>query len=133
MKDVNNVLQIMSEQNDDFILHYAITSDNTYSILIMEKHGIAFARIYWYGDDNINVYLDYLSVNIKNRKNTIGTRLQKLQERIAKEIGFLCAILLVEKETWMHDWYTRRGYRDSVSHDTRNEYVWMTKKLIDND
>lgn len=113
--------------NDRFICHY---SNNSWGdeVLIMEKSGLAFARAYWFNDDEKSIYLNWLSVSESARKQGIGTELQIIREEIGRKIGASCAYLQVEKDTWMHNWYKRRGYKDYKRDD--NGLIWMKKSLI---
>lgn len=115
---------------DNFILHRSSTSWG-YSILIMEKNGRAFGRLYQYSDDNTTIYLTGLSVNIENRRQGLGTEMQEMRENIGRKLGATTACLAVERGTWMHDWYQRRGYEDFEHNDVESEEntIWMRKQL----
>ena len=114
-----------------FISHFTIASWGS-SILIMEKSGKAFSRIYWYNDDNTTVYLDYLSVDEDIRRKGIGTIMQVMREKIGITLGATTSCLWVNKNTWMHDWYKRRGYEDWKNHEQEENAVWMRKSLVPN-
>lgn len=116
--------------NRRFISHYKTESWGS-SILIMEKRGKAFGRIYWYNDDNIMVYLDCLSVNAEIQRQGIGTKLQKIREEIGRSLGAITACLWVQKNTWMYDWYKRRGYEDWINNENEENAIWMKKSLAD--
>jgi GNAT superfamily N-acetyltransferase len=103
------------------------------SILIMEKSGNAFARAYWYNDDKTTIYLDWLSVDKKVRMQGIGTELQKIREQIGLQLGATTSCLWVKKDTWMHDWYKRRGYEDWKDYNDEINAVWMRKHLVLNE
>lgn len=102
-----------------------------WEIYIMEKTGKAFGRVYGYKDDKSTAYLAGLSVERGSRKQGIGTELQVLRETIAKESGAKTVFLWVEKNTWMHEWYKRRGYSDWKDHEDIENNVWMEKALDD--
>ena len=102
------------------------------SILIMEKNGKAFGRIYWYYDDNTTVYLDWLSVDEKARRKGIGTNLQEIREEIGVRLGANTSCLWVRKNTWMHDWYKRRGYENWKDYNEEENAVWMRKSIVSN-
>ena len=99
------------------------------SIWITQREGKAFGRVYWYNDDNTIIYLDNLSVNKKERKQGIGTLLQVLREEIGRILKIPFSHLLVLRDSWMHDWYCRRGYSDYKEHDTDKDWVWMSKQI----
>lgn len=117
--------------NDRFIYHSNTESWGS-SVLIMEKSGKAFGRIYWYNDDSTTVYLDWLSVDIEVRRQGIGTQLQEIREKIGKSLGAVTSCLFVKKDSWMHGWYKRRGYSDIKEHDYQEGFIWMEKLLVKN-
>lgn len=93
----------------------------------MEKNGAAFARAYWYNDDNESICLSCLSVNPNFRNKILGTKLQELREQLGIDKSFINSWLEVNKESWMYNWYKRRGYIDQIF--TEDNMVWMMKKL----
>jgi GNAT superfamily N-acetyltransferase len=95
----------------------------------MEKHGFAFAHAYWYHDDKSTINLNWLSVSESSRKKGIGTELQEIREEIGRKLGASVSSLQVEKGSWMHDWYKRRGYEYLREDDNDNNLVWMSKTL----
>lgn len=99
------------------------------SILIMEKHGKAFGRLYWFDDDKTTVYLDWLSVDEDSRRKGLGTALQEMREEIGKNMGATSSCLWVRRDTWMHDWYLRRGYKDGQEYTGEENATWMNKTL----
>lgn len=110
----------------EYVCHLASHSWGD-EIVLMEKSGVAMARVYWYCDDETAVYLDWLSVACESRNKGIATKLQVVREKIGKIVGAKYCRLLVEKSKWMHGWYKRRGYTDYQTHD--DEWVWMQKLL----
>ncbi|MGV8135900.1 MAG: GNAT family N-acetyltransferase [Mangrovibacterium sp.] len=112
----------------NFIAHFSSETWGS-SILIMEKSGNAFARVYWYYDDTDTIYLDMLSVSEKCRKQGVGTKLQEVREKIGVDLGAKTACLLVKKLSWMYYWYQRRGYFDFKDHEDK-EWIWMKKPLF---
>ena len=102
-----------------------------WEIYIMEKKGRAFGRVYGYRDDKSTAYLAGLSVRESARRQGIGTDLQVLREAIAIGCGAKTSCLWVEKGTWMHEWYKRRGYKDLKDHEDQENNVWMEKELKD--
>ncbi|MDD6210536.1 MAG: GNAT family N-acetyltransferase [Bacteroidales bacterium] len=114
-----------------YISHYVVSSWGV-SILIMEKSGKAFARLYRYNDDPNTVYLDCLSVDENARRHGVGTELQEIRENIGRSMGANISCLWVEKDTWMHDWYKKRGYKDLRDNENEEGAIWMEKSLVDN-
>jgi N-acetylglutamate synthase-like GNAT family acetyltransferase len=116
--------------NDQFIFHFR--SDTWGSeVLIMEKTGIAFVRVYWYNDDSTSIYINWLSVDTDFRNKRVGTKLLELCEEIGIAIGVSNAYLWVDHNSWMHDWYKRCDYIDYKKHDDEN-FIWMRKTLKKN-
>ena len=114
--------------NDRFISHVTYESWGD-SILIMEKNGNAFGHLYWFHDDNTSVYLSWLSVNAKIRQQGMGTELQKLREEMGLHMGAKSSCLWVKKDTWMYNWYKRRGYEEWKDYDGEPNFIWMRKAL----
>jgi len=111
----------------EFILHRKDIPGGK-AILFMKTDGTASARLYWYDDDESTVYLDSLSVDAECRHQHLGTKLQEVRELLGAQLGAKQAMLFVDKGSWMHDWYVRRGYRDYMTHDYPN-YMWMVKDI----
>ena len=101
--------------------------DTTITLYIMGFNGISFARLYWYKDDNTSIYLADLSVCNSCTGHGLGKELQEIREDIGKKLGAKYSYLLVDKGSWMQDWYKRRGYKDI--HKEEDGRVWMKKKL----
>lgn len=118
--------QYLYDENNRFIFHFMIETWG-FSIVIMEKQGKAFARVYWFNDDDSFVYLDSLSVSENNRRQRLGTELQLMREKIGEILGATDSYLWVLKDSWMYKWYLRRGYKDHIDYDKNN--IWMTKQL----
>lgn len=100
-----------------------------FTVFIMAENGNAFARAYWFKDDLETIYLDWLSVNEVNRKEGIGTELQLIRERIGVNNGATKSVLWVEKNTWQHEWYKRRGYVDLKPYEKEENAIWMEKLI----
>jgi len=113
--------------NPEYIAHYSVDSWGS-SILLMKKDGNAFGRIYWYNDDDKTVYLDFLSVDDHARKNGFGTKMQEIREDIGRILGANTSCLYVVADSWMYNWYKRRGYVDCTEHGDDN-LIWMEKPL----
>lgn len=102
------------------------------SVMFMEKNGRAFGRVSWYHDDGDYIYLDSLSVTKSARNRGIGTTLQVLREKIGINLGAKYACLYVKGNSWMHDWYLRRGYEFYKDHDDYSKeenMIWLRKTL----
>ncbi len=121
-------MSIIELIGDKYIPHF---SNNTWGddILLMGKDGFSFGRVYWYYDDKTTIYLNWLSVNDSVRRQGIGTELQKIREEIGRILGATLCCLEVEKDSWMHDWYKRRGYEDLNDDEYDQRLIWMIKSL----
>lgn len=124
----DNIVSVLKDVNNRYITHF-VTDSYVDSLLIMEQHGKSFGRLYWYGDDNTTVYLDRLSVDINSRRQGLGTELQIIRENLGIKMGAELACLFVQKNTWMYDWYKRRGYEYYIDYENENNTVWMKKIL----
>jgi len=109
--------------NHRFIFHIS-ENDLVGSILVMEKNGKAFARTYWFSDDNSTIYFDWLSVDKSERGNGIATLLLNSHIEVAKELN-VTTMLWVKKETWMYEWYKRKGYVDYKDYEKESNAIWM--------
>ena len=107
---------------------YLFSSDSEIETLTINVDGVAGACIYRYFDDSSMVYLSNLVVYPQFRNKGIGEKLQVEREQIGQDIGAEYACLWVKEETWMHEWYKRRGYSDFKDHEEKG-FVWMTKPL----
>lgn len=99
------------------------------SFYIMEQEGRAFARAYIYKTEKSTIYLDMLSVSPEIRQQGVGTQLQEMREQIGLDNGAYAAKLFVDKDSWMYQWYKRRGYFSIGVRSDYPNYVWMIKKL----
>ena len=95
----------------------------------IKADGVAEASVYWYIDDNSTVYLANLLINPNYRNKGIGKQLQEIREQIGKYLNANTSCLWVKKESWMFEWYQRRGYSELKTH-ARKGFVWMTKPLL---
>lgn len=116
----NALLRIVSHR---FICHIS-DSDWGGSVLAMEKSGKAFARTYWFNDDTGTIYFDWLSVDEIERGNGIATELLNAHIQIAKQFK-VETMLWVKRDTWMHEWYNRKGYQDYKDYEKESSAIWM--------
>lgn len=126
MKNPKSALSLIDRRR--FASHYFDASWGG-SIMIMGKNGKSFARVYWFHDEEKIIYLDWLSVEESARRQGIGTELQEIREKIGIFLGAKESWLWVVKDTWMHDWYRRRGYKDKKKYDGEENAIWMKKVL----
>lgn len=117
-----------SKRKDDYISHLKEDKWGK-SLMIMEKDGKSYGRMYWYFDDKYSVYLEGLSVSENSRKQGLGTKMQTIRENTGRRLGASLSFLWVEKNSWMHAWYKRRGYIDWRDHEDEKNAIWMRKIL----
>ena len=108
---------------------FCFSKDSEIETLTIKADGVAEASVYWYIDDSSTVYLSNLLVNPNCRNKGIGEQLQKMREQIGKDLNANTSCLWVKKETWMHEWYKRRGYSDLNDHNQEG-FIWMTRPLL---
>lgn len=106
-----------------FICHTS-NSDWGVSILVMEKNGKAFARTYWYYDDESTIYFDWLSVEKDMRRKGIATKLLNAHIDLAQMFKKK-SVLIVKKDSWMCKWYKRKGYKDFIEDKEDNGNIWL--------
>lgn len=111
----------------NYIKHYKEDSWG-FSIFIMEESGNGFARMYQYLDQPNVLYLDMLSVSIDFRNKGLGTELQEVREDFGRLQGCELVMLSVKKDSWMKEWYERRGYQ--YYSDGEDNLIWMEKSLL---
>jgi GNAT superfamily N-acetyltransferase len=128
LDDIITKAKSIKIMDDRFVSHLS-TPPWGIEFLIMEKNGKGFGRLYMYNDELDTIYLDMLSVSEEQRKQKIGTDLQKIREDIGRELGANESHLWVVKDSWMFEWYKRRGYVHFDDFDGEENAVWMKKKL----
>lgn len=73
--------------------------------------------------------LIFLSVDESERKCGLGTELQIIREDIGRYLGATTSCLFVTKNTWMHEWYNRRGYKNWKNYKGDKTTIWLRKTL----
>ena len=97
--------------------------------LTIKADGVAEASVYWYIDDSSTVYLANLLINPNYRNKGIGKKLHEIREQIGKDLNAKTSCLWVKKESWMFEWYQRRGYSNLKDHEQKG-FIWMTKPIL---
>ena len=108
---------------------FCFSQDSEIETVTIKADGVAEASVYWYIDDISTVYLANLLVNPNYRNKGIGKQLQEIREQIGKDLNAKTSCLWVKKESWMFEWYLRRGYSELKTH-ARKGFVWMSKPLL---
>ena len=99
-----------------------------WEIVVMERKGVAFCRIAWDDDDPDTVYIDSLSVDKDMRQRGIARHILTMLETVGCLLGAKQCRLSVIVNSWIYDWYKRRGYVDYSDHDD-NRFIWMQKEI----
>lgn len=120
---------ITTELGSEFISHISYT-DWGWTLIVMEKRGMAMARTYMIDDDE-NLYFDWLSVDVSARNTGLGTKLLMSHIKAANELKLNSALWVVS-DSWMHNWYKRVGYVDGDEYEEENA-TWMNLKYKEND
>lgn len=127
-EDISGEDMSVVNNNIDTIMHVAERSWGT-QYQFMEKHGHAIATGYIMNENKKAFGLKGLSVSPEHRKKGYGLALQEMREELGNKLGCEYCALWVKKNTWMHDWYKRRGYVDGSDYPGDKNAIWMTKKL----
>lgn len=95
--------------------------------MVFMPSGSGHARLTIFDDGK--AVMDTLVVLPEYRRKGLGTLLQLVREKIAKDKGVKYTYLFVEKRSWMRAWYSRRGYVYHGKFENDNKYVWLKKRL----
>ena len=86
--------------------------------------------LYAYDDDPKTLYFSNLFVDPKHRGHKLGDEVLDYVENIAKLNSYESIILNVKKDSWVRDWYEKRGFE--YMEDCGDDYsgnVWMRMDL----
>lgn len=124
MKDITFALSAIDKR---YIAHCNTTIWGG-EISVMERKGVDFCRIAWDDDDPDTVYIDSLSVNKDMRQRGIARHILTMLETVGCRLGAKQCRLSVIVNSWIYDWYKRRGYIDYSDHDD-SHFIWMQKDI----
>ena len=120
------VSKLIKEEYPYIICHYE-AGERAHSAMLMVEDGHGFVRLTWYPNEHW-AYISDLSLDEEYRGKGFGDALMDLVEDIAIVCEFTYLRLEVRKNSWMHRWYERLGYRYfSKCEDER--YVLLQQKL----
>lgn len=115
--------------NKNFVYRLEDKDINVFQILVNEKSGVSSGRIYKYRDDDSSSYIASIFVNYDNRLNGYGNQIIKLLEDISILLRSKYCYLQVINNSWMYEWYKRKGYINIINNFEDPDYIWMRKSL----
>ena len=94
-----------------------------------DKKKISRFALYVYNDEPQNFYLSNIYVDINYRQSGHGNYILEKATEIAKKHNAENLMLKVLSNSFMHEWYTRHGFKDLIPDEEESEYIWMIKKI----
>lgn len=91
------------------------------------ENEISRFSLHYYSDNPDIVYFFSLFVTDKYRNQGLGNAILEYAENFAVEHNFKTISLKVEENTWMFDWYKRKGYIEI--NEKTGKYIWLEKSL----
>ena len=82
--------------------------------------------LYRYDDNLREIFLANVFVKENSRNKGLGNRILELAVLEAKKLKGEVLILKCDKNSWIHEWYLRKGFKDTS---IEKEMVWMCKEL----
>ena len=99
-----------------------------WGIIYYYKNTKCSFALYMYDDDKKSLYLSNVSVSDTERGKGIGNEILEFVYNQANKRDVDSLYLFVLENSWMHEWYKRKGFVDhSYTDDPR--YVWMVKEM----
>lgn len=95
-----------------------------------DKNNTLRFALYSYSDDNKFLYLSNVYVSPELRGRGFGDRVLDFAFEKAKDLNYKKLCLNVKKDSWVEDWYKRRGF--VPFEDCGKDYpgnVWMVAKV----
>ena len=109
---------------DGYLDSFFSGSEDLIYVAEAEKEPVAFLSVQVYREDGY-MYLDDLSVTERYRDKGIGTKLIRMAENYADEIGIPAIVFHVEKSNVRaHQLYKKLGYQD---HEDQGKRIMMVK------
>ena len=124
---LNNIMK----SNYAYITHFKENEEGN-QLYIIEEEGHAMVRVYDYNDEPDVIFIDSLSTEEKFRNLGIATELLDICEYVASCQNADQIVLWVKKDSWVHDWYKRRGYIDTADCTIEENCTWMAKQVPKN-
>lgn len=113
-------MKIIPHKTDWGVSKMFVNQDNT----------VRFA-IYFYYDDLKTIYFSNLFIDEKHRNKGYANKILEYVFAYAKQHNYTSVILNVIKNSWMEDWYKRKGFHFVI--DCVDDYkgnVWLKKEIL---
>lgn len=108
-----------------YITHLSV-SEWGETLHIMDVNGFAFCSISRYNESPDIFIIHGLHVVEQQRQKGYATRLIEYCENYAKNHGAITIRLKVLKDSWMRNWYKRKGYKRTSQ---SGVYIWKIKQI----
>lgn len=119
------------KSNYAYISHFKENEIGT-QLYFIEEGGRAMVRLYEYYEEPDIIFIDSLSTEKNFRNLGLATELLDICEYIASCQNANKTVLWVKKDSWMHDWYKRRGYIDTADCTIEENSIWMEREVPKN-
>ena len=97
-----------------------------------DEENVSRFALYMYNDEPQNFYLSNIYVDVKYRQSGRGNYVLEKATEIAKKHNAENIMLKVLSNSFMHKWYKRNGFKDLIYDEEESEYIWMIKKINNN-
>ncbi len=113
---------------DKLLIYITKTPDDGIVYSFVRPDGLGFVRMSVSENDDIP-FIHALNTHVSARGNGYADKLLDFAEEYAmKRLKSNKTSLAVESDSWMKDWYRRRGYRQMTAPDD-DGCVYMVKRL----
>ena len=111
------------------LISHSLSAPEAMYFYFMGQNGECFFKIYEYSNDSTFCVFSELSVSNKFRKKGIGDFALSFAVDLANSMNCDFIYLWVDKDSWMFDWYKRRGFVEIEEFKDIPNNVWMRKHL----
>ena len=89
--------------------------------------------LYYYNDDKNNIFLSNVDIWEQYQGKGFGNELLQYAlnevKKINKNHNFKILFLYCKKDSFVHNWYRKFGFKDYKDYEKDSRYIWMKKKL----
>lgn len=100
------------------------------SMTIVMDNGLAFVTINLYDDEPKYANISGLTVHKIIRHHGYGTIMLKEAEQEIKKLGYNTIYLACQKDSWIEEWYKRKGYVNCGDDPNGDGYLSLMKKSL---